>query len=310
MSAFESRELQRFRYKQGQTLRSQDFRDQSRIGRQVRAWHNRAVHNAYGVVRGILEDLSVEPFPAGLLVHRGLAYDCFGHELLLCSQTSIRLPTQQQPMLLVLKASRADCGCHPSTKVSANCFETARPRIATDAELVWLPERGFSFREGVPIARTDLSSGGVSLDTKFESPSTRPLARPRIGMGTTIPGATPWEIWHVTPNVGDIFATIQVTVDTSSVGFATVPQYFASLQGPVSQIDANTINVIALHFDHVGLMRTDSFVFRFLILVLQLKPNFSRKTLITKYLQDQKAYVSWLGIEENPLNREVNCEHY
>ena len=111
------------------------------------------------------------------------------------------------------------------------------------------------------------------------------------------------------PGASGIFATIQVTVDTSSAGFASAPQYFASLQGPVSQIDSNRIDVVAFHLDHIDLMKTDSFVFRFLILVIQIEPNVSLKTLITKYLQDQKVYVSWIGVEENPGNREVSCEH-
>jgi hypothetical protein len=309
MSVLESRELQRLRYKQGQTLRSQDFRDQLRIERQLRAWHNRGVHNAYGVVRGILDDFSIESTATDLIVHKGLAYDCFGRELLLCSQTLIRLPAQQEPMLLVLQALERNCGCQSSTDVNSNCSEIAHARIATDAKLSWVPENSFSFRQGVPIARAKLSGGTLVVDTDFASPSARPLARPRIGTGTTIPGATVWEIWRVTTAATGVFATIQVTVDTSSAGFASVPQYFASLQGPVSQIDANTINVLAFHFDHIDLMRTDSFVFRFLILVLQVRPKFALKTLITKYLQDQKVYVSWLGIEENPKNREVNCEH-
>lgn len=310
MSAVESRELQRLRYKQGQTIRGQDFRDQQRIERQLRAWHNRAVHNSYGVSKKILEGLSADADGSNrVLVHPGLAYDCFGHELLLCNQTSIGLPSQQEPMLLVLR-HKEGCRCGGATYVTGDCFEVTHPRIATDAELTWVREKGFSFRDGVPLARTNFAGGTVTLDTAFISPSARPLARPRIGMGNTIPGATVWEIWKVTSGVAGIFASIQVTVDTSSAGFATVPQYFASLQGPVSQIDPDVIKVVALHFDHVDLMKTNSFVFRFLILILQLLPTASINTLITKYLQDQKVYVSWLGIEQNPVIREVHCEHY
>src|ERR1043166_7447247 len=109
MSTLESRELQRLRYKQGQTLKSRDFRDQGRIERQMRAWHTRGVHNAYGVARGILDDFTIDSTSTDLIVHKGLAYDCFGRALLLCSQTSIHLPTQQEPMLLVLQAVERNC---------------------------------------------------------------------------------------------------------------------------------------------------------------------------------------------------------
>ena len=41
-------ELQRLRYWQGQKLLSRDFRDQVSYESELRWWHNRALHNAYG----------------------------------------------------------------------------------------------------------------------------------------------------------------------------------------------------------------------------------------------------------------------
>jgi hypothetical protein len=71
MSVFEKRPLERVRYWQGQMLRSADFRAQSADTAQHRWWHNRALHNAYGVYRGCLLPLlkilraclSVSPLP-------------------------------------------------------------------------------------------------------------------------------------------------------------------------------------------------------------------------------------------------------
>src|SRR6516225_2672470 len=48
----DARNLQRLRYWQGQMLRSRDFRDQLAIEGQLRCWHNRAMHNAFGVASG------------------------------------------------------------------------------------------------------------------------------------------------------------------------------------------------------------------------------------------------------------------
>jgi hypothetical protein len=297
MPTVESRELERLRYQQGQTIRSQDFRDQGRIERQLLAWHNRALHNVYGVAKEILEGLSTESIGDHVIVHTGLAYDCFGRELLLCSQRSIPFGEQSEPMFLVLRRKES-CGCEQAPTAAGNCFGRKQSLIATNTELIWLPVRGFSFGDGVPIART-LSGSVVTLDRDYVSPAARPLSRPRIGTGTTIPGATTWEVWDLKSLGGSPLFSIQVRIDTSSAGFTTVPQYFATLQGPLSQTNSSGIKVICLHFDHLDLLKTDSFVFRFLILVINLKP-FKIESQVQKYLQEQKAYVGWLGIERNP----------
>ncbi|HUS09298.1 MAG TPA: hypothetical protein VMZ30_02440 [Pyrinomonadaceae bacterium] len=296
MSALESRELQRLRYWQGQTIRSQDFRDQVRIERQLRAWHNRALHNVYGVAKKLLDGLRVEPTVNGVVVHSGLAYDLFGRELLLGSQVSILFGDQREPMFLVLR-SKESCGCDQASTTAANCLGTKQSLIATNNDLIWLPVKGFSFGDGVPIARTLLTGNVVSIDADFISPSVRPLARPKIGVGATIPGATTWEIWDLKLFDNQARLSIQVKIDTSSAGFATVPQYFAALQGPLSQVDQNALSVICLHFDHIDQLRPDSFVFRFLILLIKFTPG---RLEVQKYLQQQKAYVSWIGIERIP----------
>src|SRR5918912_56411 len=77
-------EIERLRYWQGQKLGSRDFRDQALIEAQLRWWHNRALHNAFGVSRGlqVTRVPDADAFTA-LSVARGLAYDCYGRELLL-----------------------------------------------------------------------------------------------------------------------------------------------------------------------------------------------------------------------------------
>jgi len=88
MSAPDRPELQRLRYWQGQMLRSRDFRDQAAIEAQLRWWHNRALHNAFGVVEG----MEVTQDASSVMVGRGLAYDCFGRELILVQEESIAVP--------------------------------------------------------------------------------------------------------------------------------------------------------------------------------------------------------------------------
>src|SRR5262245_45150861 len=46
-------EPERFRYWQGQMLRSRDFNDQTARAAEMRWWHNRAIHRAFGVCLGL-----------------------------------------------------------------------------------------------------------------------------------------------------------------------------------------------------------------------------------------------------------------
>src|SRR5579864_1624026 len=48
----QQRELERTRYWQGQLLKSGDLNGQVSTDLQLRWWHNRALHNAYGVALG------------------------------------------------------------------------------------------------------------------------------------------------------------------------------------------------------------------------------------------------------------------
>ena len=63
----------RLRHGQGESLSGRDFSDQAAQDDQLRWWHNRALHRAYGVAQGLEVDLASEPGTA--VVSPGLAYD-------------------------------------------------------------------------------------------------------------------------------------------------------------------------------------------------------------------------------------------
>jgi len=294
-SAVESRELQRLLYRQGQTIRSQDFRDQRRIENQLRAWHNRALHNIYGVAKDVLQGLHVEGNSDHVAVSPGLAYDCFGSELLLLKEQKVLFGRQTEPMLLVLRRRQESFGCTAAADV---CSPFGASLAAANTELVWLPERGFSFRDGVPLALTKIGPP-IELDS-FEVIIARALSRPRIAHGTTIPGNTSWKPTPVVlPGVTSI-VDVQVLIDTSSAGFTTAPEYFATLQGPLTTLDASgAIQSICIHLDHIEKITIEGFVFRFFALV-RVRATFDPVSQIQKFLNQQKAYVSWVGLERVP----------
>ncbi len=299
MSTMEPRELERLRYRHGQTIRGLDFRDQRRIEDQLRAWHNRALHNVFGVAKKILGGLKATFKQGYFLVESGMAYDCFGRPLLRCEETNVPFGQQTEPMYLVIRQKRDGGGCQ-SVDAPASCFPQHHSLIAEDTELVWLPKKNFSFRDGVPIARTTIVSGVIHNDETFIAPAARALARPRISSGTTIPGATTWEVSDLSNTGMPELTEVRVRIDTSSAGFASIPEYFAFLQGPLTTIESpRKIGILCLHFDHVERMRADGFVFSFFILVFKIDTSELTKQ-IQKFLNQQKAYVSWIGFERNP----------
>ena len=276
-------------------VRSADFREEQRIEDELMAWHNRALHNVYGVAKEILGGLQVVPVPGGVLVSSGLAYDCYGRDLLQAGETMVPFGDQKTPMVLVIRRRGGrDRSC--SRTSDGSCPPFWPQSSATNAELVWILRKGFSFREGVPIARTSISNNVPQLDLNFIAPPARALSRPRIKSGTTIPGATNWQIVPPRNPAVPIFE-VQVRVDTSSAGFTTVPEYFATMQGTLTRLSGDN-PVFSLHFDHVEAPNIGGFVFSFFILVIRL--NLEIETQVRKFLNEQKAYISWLGIQRNP----------
>src|SRR5262245_43738363 len=87
-SPFTNLDFERFIYRQGQLLASRDFRDQQRMEEARRWMHNSASHNAWGVAIGyefLLSGNNPASWDAGatLTINPGIAYDCFGRELIL-----------------------------------------------------------------------------------------------------------------------------------------------------------------------------------------------------------------------------------
>src|SRR5215510_3710862 len=158
-------EVQRFRYWQGQKLRSVDFRDQLSVEAQLRWWHNRALHSSFGVRRGFSV---TEPADAAhlkqsrgesnesnrrVIVGCGLAYDCYGRELLLQTAKELPLPAiGSQPIaratLVVRYKPTARSGA--SNSMCASTIE--------EPDFAWITEARLELTDGVPIARLSYES--------------------------------------------------------------------------------------------------------------------------------------------------------
>ncbi len=285
MKAFARAELERQRYRLGQRLRSRDFSDQLDAEAHLRWWHNRALHNAYGVASGYRTEIAGD----AVIVGRGLAYDCFGRELELRRELEIALPLEERPGWILV--------------VAAGDTETAEPVLR------WRSGR-ITPADGVPIfaVGADLEPLGSSL-----MPLARPLARPRIGHGATMAGKTAWRNWEILRSDGVEPLTlggVEVTIDTSAAGFTERPCYFAWLQGgsgPVVVEDSNPNVTFGLSrrfvmpsvIDRVTEAGPESFVFS---LWDMNTASFQHGATLGPLLQlaRRQLFVCWLGIQMWP----------
>lgn len=223
-------DLYRQRYRQGQMLRSRDLSDQVEDEEQLRWWHNRAVHHAYGISSGC----EAKKKPGGtdtIVVKAGLAYDSFGRPLWVNSSVVVRVPVdlhdqegtyvlfirllQQNGEGLVQHSHRAYCGGRTENHAST-------------VEFKWKPAGEFSIRDGVAIATVDLRSGGVieRLTHAFEYRA-RSDRNPYLVNGQTILGHTAWEAWKEALPGRVIAWGVQIKIDTRAAGFTGEPIYVA-----------------------------------------------------------------------------------
>lgn len=290
-------ELQRLRYRQNQMLLSRDFRDQALIQDQLRWWHNRALHKAYGIVLGIGIDLRVDLLKDGIVeVHPGLAYDIVGRELLLAHDCQLPLPSGDGDWTLLARYP----GATSPAEVAPDCQPAKPPRLTLKMDLHWESTNQVTPRAGVPLA-------AFSKRVKVPLPVprvVRPYARPYIATGITDPNATDWQLWQgltVVDHPENVNLGIEVMVDTSTAGFTQTPYYFAWLGG--GAWGAFTANYILDFLPRVD--QETPATFRFCVFAVNIastlaaSPSNSLPDLVALARQ-RKLHVCWLGIQPPP----------
>lgn len=241
MTTLDRRGLERLRHTPGEALLSRDFRDQATMEDQMRWWHVRGVHSAYGVAVGLLT--RPQPFsgpPTLILVSPGVAFDAFGRELVMSEIQRVPVPAAPKGGSLTLMLR--DLKDAPAT-----------------AELVWLPSP--TPLDGVPLGRfTVPETGDPVWSMDFQPPSARAFARPRIGSGATVAGGTAWETWKPSFPVHVTSLGVQVRIDTRAAGFTGTPCYFAWVQGSDVAGKPPVLSLPAA--EHVTGARATEFIFR------------------------------------------------
>jgi hypothetical protein len=299
------RELQRLRYWQGQMLRSQDFRDQLAIEAQLRWWHNRALHNAFGIASGFRVTLT----DRSVVIHPGVAYDAFGHELIHTHERAEFIPSATEPMTLLARYQETSSFPRKS-HVAGVCVPGTRSLLEEQPQFTWKSSAAVEVRDGVPLARVRFDNGTPALDADFAAQLARPLARPYIARGATIPGATAVEEWSPSSNrVSEASESrtvgLQVTVDTSAAGFTEMPHYFAWLQGDLWRLNAKVAAVGLLFHSHLDELSSQGFTYRFIIRIIGpgRRGNIHPIQDVRAFLRERGFFVCWLGIQSRPGSR-------
>jgi hypothetical protein len=315
----ERRKLERVQYWQGQMLKSRDFRDIQAVAAQRRWWHNRALHNAYGIYKGFV--ISLPSNSSAVEVGPGVAYDCFGRELILQIKQTIPLPAlpseddSVQVLLARYPAPRGSC----ADESSGVCWgQHQRSRLET-IEFIWKPEQLVTVTDGVLVGSVVHKKNIFRLVPDVVRPAIQPLASALVVSGSTVPGNTAWNLW----TAGDINATanlpniigVQTTIDTSAAGFTDIPVYFAQIEGPLwsPQTQQLAPTLLASIVDEA----VDSFTFQIWLPA----PQFQAEAVLAQgsssasaaapapttqlvdagtfalFAQQQGLYVSWVGCQ-------------
>ena len=268
MTRIEKRDLERLQYWQGQMVRSRDFRDNEAVEAQRRWWHNRAEHAAFGISLG-LEASKVDSAVTAVLVRPGLAYDCFGRELILDSAQTVPVPLKSPPnvrsLVLLMKYLSPEDGDR-STATPEVCWTDSHLKKFDAFEFLWKPKEAVRAEDGVPIAQVFYTATVREINLEFFRRPTQADARPTVATGTTLRGKTPWQAQRlgVVDDIGKV-VEVRTRVDTSAGGFTSIPCYFGWLGGPL--LDPKTGVLLPVLFTSIRDEAADGFTFAYWLFI-------------------------------------------
>jgi hypothetical protein len=281
-------QIERLRFIPGQDLLAADLRDLVAFHAQLGAWHNRAIHEAYGVRYGLRAVLGAQ----GVSVSPGLAYDAAGRVLLMVAARNVGLPdaTTGEAYVLVI---------HVPPAGPRSCTERGLDLSAP--VLSWRSERRWRSGGGVALCRLVPSGAAFTQDADFAPALARPLARPRIAAGTTVAGGTAWQLWQLATR--PVFIPgIQVTVDTRASGFTRTPCYQAWLRGTLDLPYPNAPAGEKLYLPlRMSVSQENAAGFRVRV---HLQAGLAGGTNVPDLLTTarQRLSVCWVGIQEEERN--------
>ncbi|MFI0607083.1 MAG: hypothetical protein ACH37Z_04210 [Anaerolineae bacterium] len=293
-------ELQRLRHQTGEALLGRDFRDQLAIDREMIWWHNRAVHQAVGIVNGLTVGAATAVSGGYYLtVEAGSAYDGGGRALCLATPREVFIPAitgsssatvEFAIMLRGAAQRRYGSGLRVTGSAFCSCIAAAAAEVAV------IPSDCVDPADGIVLALLRLPDD-ESLDLEPIAARVRPFRSPKQAYGSTVRGATPWTL--LPPSLAG--RGYQTKIDTASAGFlaapAESPLYFAQLVIPNSLMPDGTAipgaDACRLHYTWVTDVAFDRFIFQ----VWFPDSNSLATAQFLSFARSAQIYVAWLGIQ-------------
>ncbi len=158
--------------------------------------------------------------------------------------------------------------------------------------------------EKIVLARISVKNCRLETLSIATRRNVRPECVPYIACGRTQPGDSPWREWAI--GGGELRTTlgVQITVDTSSAKFASVPSYTARIVGErvffIESFDPSIFIIEGFTMIDSGATPTQ-FTFRVLLPFIQqfppINPNSVVGDTIGDFLRSAGWYVEWMGVE-------------
>jgi hypothetical protein len=273
-------ELERLRHIERELLRSRDLRASVAYETELLWWHQRALHDSFGVASGLAVDLAKGG--EAVVVAPGVAFDCYGRELRVSAARTVSVPDEVDDRATLLARFAPD-----RARASTGACDTE----LDEAELVWSGRRRLDPPAGVPLAVLD-SEGSL---TPAAGARVRPFARPRVAAGATRPDGTPWQAFSIFGAAASERAQgLEVRIDISPAGFTSTPCCFAWLQWPRLGRRTRHELVRALALQFVERPGVDAFTFR--IWTFLGLGSLGSAELVALARREQ-LWVSWLAVE-------------
>jgi hypothetical protein len=246
---------ERLLHQHGEALLRRDFADQSDQDDQLRWWHTRALHVAYGVSEGLFVT-SLNP-GGQARVGPGVAFDAFGRELILADHRIIDVPETGVEYLLVISYDRQGEPCEE--RPTGLCQDLFAGK--SGVRLQWVRRAAFTLADGVPLA---ILNERVECADRWSLPLARSHARPRIGHGlVVVDDEFDFDPWTVEIFERPFSLGVQLDIDTSAAGFTGTPCYFVDLTiHPPDPPPISFLEIMARA--HIHAPTPDRFTLRFL----------------------------------------------
>jgi hypothetical protein len=188
--------IQRIRFEEGGLLLGTDLNDRARMESRLLELHVQGVHDTWGIANGLQVELSADR--RWVLINSGTAFDRGGRVVSLAAAVTMPAPI-------------------------AGVFGVLQPSfdLLLDQGRVRWETAGDASDKNIPLARCIRLADGTLLGIDRTVRRTlRPMTRPHVGFGMTLPGELKW----FAGSYG-----LRAVVDTSEAGFTATPYYFAQI---------------------------------------------------------------------------------